>query len=105
MARSSGSLSSRDRQIKGRGFAVDERVLGSVRRHDGLRRRGQLRPHHLVRQRERDLCSAREVAVTDAPVDLGAERRHEAAAYEGVGGGVWGRHDLEHGVLFQERVV
>ena len=60
---------------------------------------------HGRRRRERDLLSAREVAVTDPFVDLGAERRHEAAAYEAVGGSVWVRHDLEHGILFQERVV
>ena len=76
-----------------------------MRRHDGLLRRGQLRPHHLVRQRERDLFSAREVAVTDAFVDLGTERLQEAKGPEAVGGSVWVRHDLEHGVLFQERVV
>jgi len=60
---------------------------------------------HLVRQRERDLLSAREVAVTDPFVDLGAERRHQAAGHEGVGGAVWVRHHLEHGVVFQERGV
>ena len=60
---------------------------------------------HRRRRRERDLLWAREVAVTDPFVDLGAERRHEAAAYEAVGGSVWVRHDLEHGILFQERVV
>ena len=76
-----------------------------LRGHDGLQRRARVRPNHLVRQRERDLFSAREVAVTDPLVDLGASRRHEAAGHEGVGGSVWVRHDLEHGILFQERVV
>ena len=76
-----------------------------LRGHDGLQRRARVRPNHLVRQRERDLFSAGKVAVTDPLVDLGAERRHEAAAHEGVGGSVWVRHDLEHGILFQERVL
>jgi len=76
-----------------------------LRGHDGLQRRARVRPNHLVRQRERDLFSAGKVAVTDSLVDLGTERLQEAKGPEAVGGSVWVRHDLEHGVLFQERVV
>ena len=76
-----------------------------LRGHDGLQRRARVRPNHLVRQRERDVFSAREVAITHPRVELGAKRRHEAAGHEGVRGSVWVRHDLEHGILFQERVL
>jgi len=45
---------------------------------------GQLRAHPLIRQRERDLGSAREVAVTGAFVDLGTERLQKTEGHQGL---------------------